>query len=221
MTTADRRPVDQPAALELVTVGYGHPDALALVERVQEEYVVRYGSPDESPLDPAMFEPPEGLFLVGYVAGTPVATGAWRRSPVRALGGTDAVEVKRMYVVPEARGAGHARRVLAELEDTARAAGHDLVVLETGLRQPEAIGLYTSSGYVEVQRFGHYSDSPCRGTSASGSDGGPEPAAAQAAAWSSCGAAEVRWPRRHRAWTTSAATTEPRVPSTRSPSVSV
>lgn len=160
MTAADRRPADPTPALELVSVGYGHPDALALVARVQEEYVARYGSPDESPLEAAMFEPPEGLFLVGYVSGAPVATGAWRRSPVRALGGTDAVEVKRMYVVPEARGAGHARRVLAELERTARAAGHDLVVLETGLRQPEAIALYTSSGYVEVHRFGHYSDSP-------------------------------------------------------------
>ena len=43
--------------------------------------------------------------------------------------------------------------------DTAAAAGHDLLVLETGLKQPEAIGLYESAGYVLVPGFGHYSDS--------------------------------------------------------------
>jgi GNAT superfamily N-acetyltransferase len=142
--------------LDLKVVGYDHPDAAVLVARVQQEYVERYGSPDETPIEPAYFDPPDGLFLVGYDDGRPVATGAWRRSPVRVLDGTSAVEVKRMYVVPEVRGRGFARRVLAELERTAVEAGHDLVVLETGLRQPEAIGLYTSSGYVQVPGFGHY-----------------------------------------------------------------
>ena len=71
-----------------------------------------------------------------------------------------AVEVKRMYVVPEQRGHGHARRMLAALEDAARAAGHDVVVLETGLRQPEAIALYESAGYEPVPGFGYYKDAP-------------------------------------------------------------
>ena len=144
------------ALLDLRTVDYDHPDAALLVARVQEEYAARYGSPDESPVDSAAFLPPEGLFLVGYRAGVPVATGAWRRSPVRALGGVAAGEIKRMYVVPEARGEGLARLVLAEIERTAAEAGIDLLVLETGLRQPEAIALYTSSGYVEIPGFGHY-----------------------------------------------------------------
>jgi GNAT superfamily N-acetyltransferase len=72
----------------------------------------------------------------------------------------DAVEVKRMFVLAEHRGRGFARAVLAELEATARAAGHDLVVLETGLRQPEAIGLYLSAGYEEIPGFGYYQDAP-------------------------------------------------------------
>lgn len=146
------------ASLDLRPVGYLHPDAAALVARVQEEYVERYGSPDESPVDPAVFDPPEGLFLVGYDGADPVATGAWRRSPARRLGGTSAVEVKRMYVVPERRGRGHARAVLAELERSALAAGHDVVLLETGIRQPEAIELYRSAGYEEVDGFGFYAD---------------------------------------------------------------
>lgn len=148
-----------PPLLHLRPVGYLHPDAVALVARVQQEYVERYGSPDESPVDPAVFDLPEGLFLVGYDDGRPVATGAWRLSPVRVLGATSAVEVKRMFVVPERRGRGHARAMLAELERTAASAGHDLAVLETGMLQPEAIALYLSEGYVEVPGFGYYADS--------------------------------------------------------------
>jgi GNAT superfamily N-acetyltransferase len=152
--------MDTTTTLELRRVGYDHPDVTALVARVQKEYVQRYGGQDDSPVEPWMFAPPEGLFLLGYVDGAPVATGAWRRSPVRVLGGSSAAEIKRMYVVPERRGAGLSRRVLAELERTAAAAGHDLLVLETGLKQPEAIGLYASSGYVRIPGFGHYRDSP-------------------------------------------------------------
>jgi len=144
------------SVLELRLVDYGHPDAVALVARVQEEYVERYGGPDETPVEPSMFDPPDGLFLVAYLDGIPVGTGAWRRSPVLALGGSLGAEIKRMYVVPEQRGTGLARRILAELESTAVAAGFDLLVLETGLMQPEAIGLYESSGYVPIDGFGHY-----------------------------------------------------------------
>jgi GNAT superfamily N-acetyltransferase len=146
--------------LRLVAVGYGHPDATRLIDDVQAEYVARYGGPDESPVDPLMFEPPYGTFLIGYADDEPVATGAWRRTAIEALGAAVTAEIKRMYVVPEARGNGHARAVLAELERTASEAGIEALVLETGLRQPEAIGLYASSGYTRVPGFGHYRDSP-------------------------------------------------------------
>lgn len=142
--------------LDLRSVAYDHPDAVALVARVQLEYTERYGTPDEAAVDLREFVAPGGLFLVGYHGPTAVTTGAWRRSPERALGGRNAVELKRMYVVPEARGRGFARRTLAELERTASAAGHDLVVLGTGLMQPEAIALYLSEGYVEIPAFGFY-----------------------------------------------------------------
>lgn len=148
------------AELELRVTGYAHPDAAGLVARVQQEYVDRYGSPDESHVDPAEFDPPTGLFLVGYAAGVPIATGAWRVSDNVELGGTSAVEIKRMYVVPEARRLGHSRRVLAELERTAAAAGHDVAVLSTGPLQPEAIALYEACGYVAIPGFGHYAEYP-------------------------------------------------------------
>ena len=109
-----------------------HPDAALLVEQVQEEYVERYGSRDDTPLRPGYFDPPDGAFFVGYDARTPVATGAWRRrSDVPALGTTDTAEIKRMYVVRDHRGQGLARQMLAHLEATAAAAGAEVVVLAT------------------------------------------------------------------------------------------
>lgn len=141
-------------------VGYGHPDALRLIGEVQAEYVVRYGGPDETPLDPLMFEPPTGSFFVGYAGGVPVATGAWRRTDVTALGTSATAEIKRMYVAQSARGRGLARLMLAHLEHSAREHGFEAIVLETGLRQPEAMALYESSGYVPVPPFGYYKDAP-------------------------------------------------------------
>ena len=133
-----------------------HPDAQALIEAVQAEYVVRYGGQDESPIDPADFEDPLGQFFVAYSGGEPVATGAWRRSSVKALGAEVTAEVKRMYVVPAAQRRGVARRMLRHLEVTAAAAGVEAIVLETGMKQPEAIAFYTSSGYEPIPGFGYY-----------------------------------------------------------------
>lgn len=149
-----------PGDFSLRRVGFADADAQRLVAQVQAEYAERYGSPDEAPIDAADFESPDGSFYLGTLDGVPVATGAWRRSPVSALGSTSSVEIKRMYVVPEARRRGLSRRVLQHLEQSAHAAGAEVVVLETGTRQPEAISLYLSSGYQEVPGFGHYADSP-------------------------------------------------------------
>ena len=145
----------------MVRVPFGHPDAMRLIDEVQQEYVGRYGGMDETPLEHAMFDPPRGSFFVGYLGDTAVASGAWRRrDDVSALGSTRTAEVKRMYVAPQARGRGLARAVLAHLEATAAAAGAEVTILETGIQQPEAIALYESAGYVPVPKFGYYADSP-------------------------------------------------------------
>lgn len=137
------------------------PVAQALIAELQQEFVERYGGPDETPVDPTQFDPPSGAFFVGWLDGSPVTTGAWRMRPdVTALGGMVAAEIKRMYVVPRAQRRGLARLMLAHLETTAAAAGADVMVLETGLKQPEAIALYESSGYAPVEGFGYYRDSP-------------------------------------------------------------
>ncbi|MFB7516308.1 GNAT family N-acetyltransferase [Streptomyces sp. NPDC056144] len=139
---------------------YDHPDAVALEQAVQREYMIRYESDgDATPLDPRMFVPPHGLYLLVYDAeGRPVASGGWRTQDENEDGYADGdAELKRMYVVPEARGLGLARQVLAALEEDARAAGRTRMVLETGTAQPEAIALYASSGYERTdKKFGHY-----------------------------------------------------------------
>lgn len=147
--------------MELRPVRYDHRDAVRLTDRVQEEYVQRYGDPDQTPMDAAEFDPPAGVFLIAYLDGRPVATGGWRAMDASPEGHRDGdAEIKRMYVVPEARGRGLARRVLAALEADAVAAGRTRMVLETGIMQPEAIALYTSCGYTPVTKFGLYRDEP-------------------------------------------------------------
>lgn len=127
-----------------------------MIADLQQVYVDRYGDVDVTPVDPAQFSAPHGYFVIGYLDGVPVACGGWRAH--QELDG--AAEIKRMYVVDSVRGKGYSRLVLAHLEQTAREAGHQRMVLETGLRQPEAISLYTSSGYERIDNFGVYADHP-------------------------------------------------------------
>ena len=135
--------------------------AQALIAEVQAEYVRRYGGPDDTPLEPGVFDPPRGAFFVGHLGDVPVAMGGWRMRPdVPRLGGRLSAEIKRMYVAPPGRRMGLGRAVLAHLERTAAEAGADTMVLETGTAQPEAIALYESADYVPVEKFGHYAWSP-------------------------------------------------------------
>jgi len=65
-----------------------------------------------------------------------------------------------MYVDPAARGRGLSRVLLRELCAFARSAGYREVWLETGERQPEAMGLYESEGFTPIPSFGQYADEP-------------------------------------------------------------
>jgi GNAT superfamily N-acetyltransferase len=140
--------------LELREEPYDGPTAQQLIGEVQQEYVVRYGAPDTTPVEPTEFAPPDGRFVIGYVDTVAAAMGG-----VRRLDG-DTAEIKRMYVAPEFRGRGFSRVVLAHLESLARELGATRVLLETGQKQPEAMRLYETSGYDVVPGFGHYRCEP-------------------------------------------------------------
>ena len=99
------------------------------------------------PLDAADMTEPAGLLLVARLRGDPVGCGAlkfYARKPAY---------LKRMWIAPAARGLGLGRRLLSELEEQARRHGARAVQLETNGALHEAIALYRSSGYTEVEPF--------------------------------------------------------------------
>jgi GNAT superfamily N-acetyltransferase len=90
--------------------------------------------------------------VIGYEKEKPVSCGAIKHYE------PSIVEIKRMYTSLEYRGKGIATRVLAELELWAKEMSYQKCILETGKRQPEAIGLYEKSGYTRIPNFGQYTD---------------------------------------------------------------
>jgi GNAT superfamily N-acetyltransferase len=134
-------------------VPWDDPDVQRLAADQQAEVRARYGGKDEPGAHPSAAD--VGVVLVARDDdGTALGCGA-----LRALG-DGVAEVKRMYVVPAARGRGVSRAVLGALENAARERGWTTLRLETGPRQPEAIGLYTSAGYGPVEAFGAYVGDP-------------------------------------------------------------
>jgi putative acetyltransferase len=88
--------------------------------------------------------------VVAYDNSTPVGCGA-----IKAFS-PDAMEVKRMFVSPQARNLGVATNVLGELEKWAKELHYKRCILETGKRQPEAIALYEKNGYCLIPNYGQY-----------------------------------------------------------------
>jgi len=95
--------------------------------------------------------------VVAWVKGEPVGCGAFRPLSEEE---NNVAEIKRMYVEPDMRRRGISRSILIELEKLARDCGYSVVRLETGLRQPNAIRLYETSGYQRIEPFGRYRDDP-------------------------------------------------------------
>jgi len=127
-----------------------HPDARFCLQTYYSELAVRFDSgydPAASPVADEEMTPPAGLLLVAYLHGDPVGCGALIFYP-------DAVGlVKRMWVAPSVRGLGLGRRLLYELEGRARTHDVQLMRLETKDVLTEAIQMYRTSGYIEVNPF--------------------------------------------------------------------
>jgi GNAT superfamily N-acetyltransferase len=127
-----------------------HADARALLAEYFEELRSRLGEFDPArsvSAEPEELHPPTGAFLVLYDAGAPVACGG-----VKTLR-PGVGEIKRMFVAPGARGRGHGRRLLAEIEEAARTLGHASVVLDTAAPLVEAARLYESAGYRAIDAY--------------------------------------------------------------------
>lgn len=139
------------SGLELICADVHGPLARGCLERYFGELESRFPEGFDRATDDASalgeYAPPGGVFLVARLAGTAVGCGALRPfSP--GVG-----EVKRMWVSPEARGRGVARKLLAALESAARERRLRAIRLDTHSALAEALRLYRAAGYREIPRF--------------------------------------------------------------------
>jgi GNAT superfamily N-acetyltransferase len=137
--------------VRLAPAAWDDADVRRLTAAQQAELRARYEGGQEPGTPPSAAD--VAVVLVARDAGgEAVGCGALR--PLR----DGVAEIKRMYVVPAARGRGLSKLVLAGLEAAARDRGWTTLRLETGPRQPEAIALYEGAGYRPIAAFGPYAD---------------------------------------------------------------
>jgi len=142
----------------IARVPWDDEDATLLRRAQRDELDLRYGGDTEPGTKPTAAD--VAVFLVARDdRGAPVGCGGIRLLPDRP----DAprwAELKRMYVVPAARGTGVATAILRALEDAARDLGVVDLVLETGDEQPDAMRFYAREGWQAIPCFGAYAGSP-------------------------------------------------------------
>jgi GNAT superfamily N-acetyltransferase len=97
---------------------------------------------------------PGDIYLIAFSDGGPVGCGALRRLDDRTA------EIRRMYVLCQARRTGIARGILVRLEIEASRLGYEALLLETGNRQHPAMSLYESYGFTRIPAFGPYVNDP-------------------------------------------------------------
>jgi putative acetyltransferase len=148
--------IDPRSSLTIAAEPLGSPAAQALIAALDADILERYPNPEDNFFELSSDEvaPEHGAFVIARANGRAVGCGAVRRID------TATAEIKRMYVTPEARGQGLARKILAHLETEAIRIGVTRLVLETGERQVEAIALYLRAGFERIPRFGEYVDAP-------------------------------------------------------------
>jgi ribosomal protein S18 acetylase RimI-like enzyme len=140
-----------PDGVTIAVVDPSHDDAQHCLVAYEAELDARfdtgYAMDAALPVSADELRTPAGCFLVAYRDGVPVGCGGLK------LHGSDPAEIKRVWVDPQARGIGLARRLVAELEDRARSAGAPAVQLDTNRTLTEALALYRTLGYEEVAAF--------------------------------------------------------------------
>jgi GNAT superfamily N-acetyltransferase len=142
--------VPDRAAIALALEASDTSVSIDLQREYFEDIARRYPgwSPDQIPsADPAEVAPPVGAWVVAYLGGRAVGCGGIKRLDHAAA------ELKRIYLRESARGHGLGRRVLEELERHARELGYERLRLDTGDRQPAALALFRSAGYVDIPDY--------------------------------------------------------------------
>lgn len=135
--------------IEIVRTDENDADFLQLVAELDVELRVRDG---EDHAFYAQYNKPIGLIgaVLALEDKVAVGCGAFKKHK------DDEAEIKRMFVRAESRGRRIAAEILGELEKWALESGFAACVLETGMKQPEAIALYKRSGYEPIANYGQY-----------------------------------------------------------------
>jgi GNAT superfamily N-acetyltransferase len=156
-------------AVTVRAVSWDDPAGRQLRAAQRAEIAERYGTDDSEPGPPPTADDITVFFVAFDDDGAPLGCGGLRLlGGIRAGSDSDAVdgdteaeaEIKRMFVVPEARGTGVSTAILHTLEAFGRERGWRRLLLETGDAQPDAVRFYTREGYTRIPGFGHYADSP-------------------------------------------------------------
>lgn len=128
------------------------PDVEALLARSDDYHLGLYAPENFHRMDVADLE---GAHVRVFVARDESDHRALGMAAL-VLGPDEFAELKRMFVHNETRGRGVARRLLTAVEAYARISGAGILRLETGAPQVEAVALYHSAGFIEIDRFGAY-----------------------------------------------------------------
>ena len=137
--------------IEIIRTDSENKDFIELVRHLDAELAVRDGD------DHAVYAQFNKIAKLKHVVLAYEDSKALGCGAIRELRSGD-VEIKRMFVPLESRGKGIATKVLLELENWARELSFTRCVLETGLKQPEAIRLYEKNGYERIPNYGQYID---------------------------------------------------------------
>lgn len=126
-----------------------NPDFLNLIRLLDDGLEARYGAVQKQYEQHDKADFIRDVIII-YKADLAVACGAFKEYDA------ETIELKRMFVLPEHRKQGLARMIIQQLEELARSKGYQYAVLETGVKQHEAIGLYRSIGFEVIDNYGPY-----------------------------------------------------------------
>jgi DNA-binding MarR family transcriptional regulator/N-acetylglutamate synthase-like GNAT family acetyltransferase len=140
------------AAITVGPVDGAAPDARACLAAYAAELDARFpeGFDPSDLVRPHEVSGTAGAFFVAYEENRPVGCGALRRLEPRAG------EIRHVWVHPDARRLGLARRLLDALEGEASARGFDVVRLDTHATLTEARAMYRACGYTGIPAYGDH-----------------------------------------------------------------
>ena len=124
-------------------------DFTHLIHALDKELTKRYGKIQKT-FNKHNYIEPNNAVIIATIYNKPIGCGCFKTYD------KSSIEIKRMFVKQEYRGLGVSKLILNELENWAKMLGFNRAILETGIKQPEAIGLYKNHGYLQIENYGQY-----------------------------------------------------------------